>query len=53
MREYDLQDTLVDAPSMAKAKTMARQFARLQAQEHNAKVEDYWAIDLETGEQSQ
>ena len=65
MRDYELQvlltnsnggewvaDTLVNAPNMAKARTMAKQFAMLEAETEQAVVSDYWAIDLETGEQS-
>lgn len=69
MRQYELQvlltkrepmgiaewheSTTVDAPDMARARTMARQFAMLEASEQNAKIVDYYAIDDETGEQSQ
>lgn len=69
MRHYELQvlltrreplgiaewheSTTVEAQNMTKARTMARLFATLEADRHNAKIVDYYAIDDETGEQSQ
>lgn len=69
MRQYELQvllakrepmgiaewheSTTVEAKNMAEAKKLARLFATLEANDNGAKIVDYYAIDDETGEQSQ
>jgi len=65
MRDYELQahlitpdggewteTTSVQAQNLVTARIMARRFAILEAQQHNAKVDDFWAIDLESYEVS-
>lgn len=47
------EQTWVNANSMAEAKKMAGEFAREQAKENGARVEDYYAIDTETLEYSE
>jgi hypothetical protein len=47
-----IEDTLVEAKNMAEAYKMAKTFGRIMAIENNAKLEDAYAIDLETYEYS-
>jgi hypothetical protein len=47
------ESTTVEADSMTQAKRMAWEFARQEAQLAGAKIHDAFAIDDETGEQSQ
>ena len=69
MKEYELQvllrkqesyglaewheSTTVDAKTMAQAKKLAWEFARIEADLADAKITDAYAIDLETSEHSQ
>lgn len=46
------ESTTVEAKNMAEAKKLAWQFARNEAALANAKIEDAYAIDDATGEQS-
>ena len=46
------ENLTVFCASVKEAHNLARQFAREMATEHNAKVEDFYATDLETGEVS-
>lgn len=43
----------IEETTLEKAHKVARLWSRELAQEHGAKVEDYYAIDLETSEVSQ
>jgi hypothetical protein len=43
----------IQETTLEKAHKVARLWSRELAQEHGAKVEDYYAIDLETNEDSQ
>lgn len=68
MREYEIQvhlvkgvwenieewheSTLVEAKDIDSAYKLARKFALLEAEKADAKIHDYYAIDLITGEQS-
>jgi hypothetical protein len=47
------ESTTVEAKSMAEAKKLAWQFARQEAELAGAKIQDAFAINDETGEQSQ
>jgi hypothetical protein len=47
-----IEDTTVTAKSLAEAGKMAQRFGRLMATEHNAKLEDAWAVDIETNDVS-
>jgi hypothetical protein len=47
------EDWVTEAPSMSEAVKEARRMGLAVAIEHNAKLEDWYALDLETGEQSQ
>lgn len=46
------ESTTVEAKNMAEAKKLAKQFARNEAVLAKARIEDAYAIDDETGEQS-
>ena len=52
MEEWS-ESTTVEARSMAEARRLAKQFGRQEAEQAGARVEDSYAIDDETGEQSQ
>ena len=47
------ESTTVEAGSMTEARRLAKEFGRQEAREAGARVEDSYAIDDETGEQSQ
>jgi hypothetical protein len=47
-----IEDTTVSAKSLAEAGKMAKRFGRLMATEHNATLEDAWAVDIETNDLS-
>jgi hypothetical protein len=46
------ESTLVEAGSIAEAKKLALEFAKIEAGKHGAKVTDCYAQDLETSELS-
>lgn len=47
------ESTTVEARNLMEAGRLAKQFGRQEAQQAGARVEDSYAIDDETGEQSQ
>lgn len=47
------ESTIVEALNLMEAGRLAKQFGRQEAQQAGARVEDSYAIDDETGEQSQ
>jgi hypothetical protein len=47
-----IEDTTVNAKSLVEAGKMAQRFGRQMASLHNAKLEDAWAVDIETNDLS-
>jgi hypothetical protein len=47
-----IEDTTVSAKSLVEAGKMAKRFGRQMATENNAKLEDAYAVDIETNELS-
>lgn len=46
------ESTVVEAKNLTEARTLAKQFGRQEAQQAGARIYDAYAIDDETGEQS-